>query len=181
MPLIPANAAHYVRYRMGRDVATTQTTEAERKLLAELAPGKKVIVEIGVFEGASSLLLREAMDQSAELICIDPFPRGRLLFSPQLGISRREIGRSRNGRVQIIRKESHEGIKGWARQIDLLFLDGDHSFEGASRDFREWSKFVDQRGLILIHTSHSSINKAVPEHCGPLRLVEEIIASDHRF
>jgi len=181
MPSLAANALHYLRYRVGLDPARTQTTEAERALLGELAPGRKVIVELGVFEGVSSRVLRAAMDRDAELYCIDPFPTGRLGFSPQQNISEKEIAKSQNGSVHLRRCFSYQALKNWNSSIDLLYMDADHSFEGVSRDFREWTQFVASGGLILIHTSHSSPNKPVPESCGPLRLVNEVIAIDPGF
>ena len=42
-----SNVLHYVRYRLGRDEAHTQTTSAERALLRELAAEALTIVEIG--------------------------------------------------------------------------------------------------------------------------------------
>src|ERR1044071_5258820 len=181
MSLLLGNAAHYLRYMVGVDQAHTQTTEAERSLLGRLAGGRKVIVELGVFEGVSSLILRTAMDKDAELYCIDPFPKGRLLFSPQRSISRKEIAKCRNGAVHLLRCYSYEAIKNWTKPVDLLYMDADHSFEGALRDFRQWTQFIQSGGLILIHTSRCSANKIVPDTCGPLRLVNEIIARDSGF
>ena len=181
MSSLGTNALHYLRYRVGLDQAGTQTTEAERTLLNDVAPGRKVVVELGVFEGVSSRILRTAMDSDAELYCIDPFPPGRFGFSPQQRISEMEISKSQNGSVHWLRCFSYEAVKDWSRQIDLLYMDGDHSFEGVSRDFREWMQFVVRGGLILIHTSHSSPNKPVPESCGPLRLVGEVVAYDPAF
>ena len=37
------------------------------------------------------------------------------------------------------------------RQIDLLFIDGDHTFAGALADCRFYSQFVAPRGLIAFH------------------------------
>ena len=178
---LATNALHYFRYRVGLDQAKTQTTEAERRLFQEIAPGRKVIVELGVFEGVSSRLFRGAMDNDAELYGVDPFPVGRLLFSPQHAISAREISKSANGSVHLLRCLSYEAVRDWKKPIDLLYMDGDHSFDGVTRDFRDWSPFVASGGLILIHTSHSSPNKLVPESCGPLRLVKEIVACDAGF
>jgi predicted O-methyltransferase YrrM len=181
MPSLATNALHYLRYRAGLDQARTQTTEAERALLSEVAAGRKVIVELGVFEGVSSRILRAAMDRDAMLYCVDPFPAGRLGFSPQQSISEREIAKSQNGSVHLLRCFSYHAVKNWTRRIDLLYMDGDHSFEGVSRDFRDWTQFIAKGGLILIHTSRSSPNKLVPESCGPLRLVGEVIARDPVF
>jgi predicted O-methyltransferase YrrM len=177
----PVNTLHYLRYLFGADNARSQTTEAERALLGHLAVGRKVIVELGVFEGVSSLVLRDAMDRDAELYCVDPFPVGALGFSVQMAISKKQINRSRNGRAHMVRMQSNEAVGGWTLPIDLLFMDGDHSFEGACRDFRDWGCFVRTGGLILVHTSHSSDVKSVPDNCGPKRLVEEVVAFDKSF
>lgn len=181
MPSLGTNALHYLRYRLGLDQAQTQTTEAERAYLNEIAAGHKLMVELGVFEGVSSRILRTAMDRDAELYCIDPFPTGRLGFSLQQSISKRETSRSQNGNIHWLRCFSYEAIKSWSKRIELLYMDGDHSFEGAARDFREWTPFVVSGGLILIHTSRSSPRKPVPDSCGPLRLVGEIVAHDSGF
>jgi len=181
MPFLPVNAVHYLRYMIGVDKANTQTTEAERALLGRVAPKCKVIVELGVFEGVSSRVLRTAMDEDAELYCIDPFPKGRLRFSVQRSISMREIAKCRNGEVHMLRYHSYEAVPNWTRDIDLLYMDGDHSFEGSCRDFSQWTQFVRSGGLILIHTSRSSPNKFVPDTCGPLRLVNEVVTQDIGF
>lgn len=41
-------------------------------------------------------------------------------------------------------------------KIDLLFIDGDHSYEGVKKDFNLYSKLVSPNGLILIHDTDSS-------------------------
>lgn len=35
--------------------------------------------------------------------------------------------------------------------VDFLFIDGDHSYEGVKRDFYDYSRFVKQGGLIVLH------------------------------
>ena len=176
-----SNALHYLRYRVGLDEAQTQITAAERELLRDLAPGRKVIVELGVFEGVSGRIMRAAMDDDAEIFCVDPFPAGRLLFSPQLGISRREISKARKGRMHLIRGYSFDAVRAWTKAIDLIFLSGDMSFEGMHRDFMEWARFVRKGGLVLIQGGCSSPIKPMPEWCGPTRLVKEIVAKDPSF
>jgi DNA-binding CsgD family transcriptional regulator len=47
-------ALHFGRYLVGLDQADSQTTQAERACLAELAEGKRRAVEIGVYEGVGT-------------------------------------------------------------------------------------------------------------------------------
>jgi predicted O-methyltransferase YrrM len=176
-----SNVLHYVRYRLGLDEPSTQTTPAERALLRELAAGARTIVEIGAFEGVSTRLIRDAMPRDAHLYAIDPFVENRFGISVQRAIFRREVGRSANGRVTLLRQFSHEAIASWREPIDLLFLDGDHSFEGVTRDFREWGRHVRLGGVILVHTSQLSPAKPVPTSCGPYRLVHEVVPHETGF
>ena len=176
-----SNVLHYVRYSLGLDEARTQTTPAERALLRELAAGARTIVEIGAFEGVSTRLMRDAMPRDAHLYAVDPFVANRYGFCVQHAIFRREAGRSANGRVILMRQFSHEAIASLREPIDLLFLDGDHSFAGITRDFREWGRHVRPGGVILVHTSQPSPAKPVPTSCGPYRLVHEIVPHETEF
>src|SRR3954454_21752052 len=51
----------------------TMHSEAEAALLSELARGRRRVVEIGVFEGSSAVVLYDVLDPGAELHLIDPF------------------------------------------------------------------------------------------------------------
>lgn len=39
----------------------------------------------------------------------------------------------------------------WSEPIDLLFLDGDHSYRGTAADIRGWSRFVAPGGMLALH------------------------------
>jgi len=68
--------------------------------------------------------------------------------------------------------------------IDLLFIDGDHSYEGVKKDFELYSKLVSEHGMILIHDTDLSYSETliVSEDAkkdffpfdGPARLVKEL-------
>lgn len=41
----------------------------------------------------------------------------------------------------------------WTKPIDFLFLDGDHSPEGARSAFRTWTPFLKPGGVVALHNS----------------------------
>lgn len=170
------NVLHTLAYAVGLHAARTQTTPDERALLARLAPGKRTLVEIGVFEGVSSRLLRQHMDADATLYLIDPFPPGRLGFSPQWFIANREVNRARTGNVVFLRQMSFEARQAWSRPIDMLFYDAAINFDDLCRDFADWSPLLTGRAPFLLHTSRSSPVKPVPADAGTVRFVAELPA-----
>ena len=57
----------------------------------------------------------------------------------------------------------------WHRWIDLIHIDGDHSYEGCKRDISNWSKHIRQGGIIAFHdyASHRSLRDAINEEFDP--------------
>ncbi len=52
-------------------------------------------------------------------------------------------------------------------QIDMLFIDADHSKEAVLQDFRSLFPFVASHGIILLHDTHpGDITLTAPEFCG---------------
>jgi len=74
-------------------------------------------------------------------------------------------------------------------KIDLLFIDGDHSYEGVKLDFELYSKILNPNGLILIHDTDSNFSETLitSEDAkkdffpfdGPSKLVEELKDNDN--
>jgi hypothetical protein len=42
-------------------------------------------------------------------------------------------------------------VRDWQAQIDVLLIDGDHSYDATRDDFESWSPFVAPEGTILFH------------------------------
>jgi predicted O-methyltransferase YrrM len=60
------------------------------------------------------------------------------------------------------------------KAVDLLFIDGDHSYEGALNDLNVWSPLVKVGGLIVLHDTASATNKLPhPLHFEVSRALED--------
>jgi predicted O-methyltransferase YrrM len=53
--------------------------------------------------------------------------------------------------VEIIRKTSGEAAKGWTRKIDLIFIDGDHSYAGVKADWELFLPHMSEFGVVVFH------------------------------
>ena len=159
--------------------AGTQLSPAERDCLVRRARGRRAIVEIGVYHGASTALLAHAMAPGGTLVAIDPHPAGRLGISFERLVARREVARAGPaGEVRWLRLTSHAAAVAWPGRADCIFVDGDHSWNGIARDWADWSPRIDAGGVILLHDSRSVPWR--PDH-DAVRFTNEIVAADARF
>lgn len=171
---------HYLLHRLGLAPAGTQTSPAEQQALLRWADGKRRLVEIGVWHGANTRRLRDAMAEAGVITGVDPFPPGRLGVSFPLGIARREIARSRRGRFELIRATSADAARRWESPIDFLFIDGDHSYEGLREDWEGWASFIAPGGVVCLHDSRATAQRAISD-AGSVRYTAEVISRDPRF
>jgi cephalosporin hydroxylase len=117
--------------------------------VARLQPQR--ICEIGAASGGTLCALSHAATESALVISLDrDFTPARLKALPQLGRPRQT--------VVCIAGDSHEAnihsrvaaLIGGER-LDLLFIDGDHSYAGVKADFEMYCGFVRTGGVIGFH------------------------------
>jgi len=47
--------------------------------------------------------------------------------------------------------EMRDAVKSYCASFDLIFIDGDHRYEGVKRDFELYSELLSERGVILFH------------------------------
>ena len=72
--------------------------------------------------------------------------------------------------VALVNLPSVDAAQCWKEPIGLLFIDGNHFYEGVKDDFESWDPFVRVGGIV-------AFDDARKEECGPYRLVREILAS----
>jgi len=171
-------AMRWARYRIGLAQADSQTTLPERACLSRHAAGRRSLVEIGVMHGATTALLRSVMSADGIVTGIDRHPPGRLLVSFERLTAQREVARHARGRVVLLREWSHEAARHWTEPIDFLFIDGDHSWTGVERDWRDWSSHVVPGGLVALHDSRPMPDRDLLDS---VRFTTEVVLHDRRF
>lgn len=169
---------HYLRWTLGLDEAETQTTTTERACLAKHATGRRALVEIGVFEGVTTRVLRDVMAADGVLFAVDPFFTGRLGVSLHQRIAHGEVARSRRGRVEWIRATGRDAARDPRvadRDVDFIFVDGDHTWDGIAGDWEAWSGKVAPGGIMAFHDSRETPG------AGSQDFTEQVITRDPRF
>src|SRR5580704_1996245 len=118
--------AHLLLWEAGLAKAETQTTDAERECLARHAAGRRCVVEIGVWHGVTTALLRRGMSPDGVLYGVDPYPDGRLGFNAQRLIARRVVAKVSNGSMRWVRAMSvetaHAHASSGAECPDFIFI-----------------------------------------------------------
>jgi len=109
------------------------------------------IVEIGRLLGGSTFLLAHAAPKGVPIYSIDVAPQddGCLirLF--------KETGKKLK-KVHLIVGDSQKGRFPLIGAYDVLFIDGDHSYEGASADIANWFDRLDRNGHVLFQATSSA-------------------------
>jgi predicted O-methyltransferase YrrM len=179
--------AGFYRYLRPNQDRTEMARLADR--IQQLNP--RIIVEIGTRDGGTLLLWAQCASQPELLVSID-LPGG--IHGGGYAHARARLYRlflqNRPGcELELLRADSQSeatrahlvGILG-DRRIVLLFIDGDHRYAGAKRDYELYADLVRPGGIIAFHdiwpnTYDSSIqvSRLWEEIKASGRLVEEII------
>jgi predicted O-methyltransferase YrrM len=126
-----------------------------------LADPPATVLELGTGRGGTFFLLTQVAQPDAVLVSVD-LPEGDASFGGRPAYKRRgrlyrSFGRAAQ-RVTYLAADSHDeqtrrdivaALEG--RELDLLFIDGDHSRAGVEADFCTYSPLVRHGGMIAFH------------------------------
>jgi len=133
------------------------------KRVASVSP--KVVVEIGTAKGGTFFLLSRAARPDATMISIDlpgglyggGYPSWKKSFYRRLIGARRSVHLIRaNSHAPETRAELERHLGG--KKIDVLFIDGDHTYEGVKQDFRLYAPLVRPGGIVGLHDISNRID-----------------------
>ncbi len=108
------------------------------------------LLEIGTRRGGSTVILGLSdPDRSSRVYSIDHYepahdPPGRFQRNKDL--------MNDNGlKCNIVWENSVKYAEQWNKTLGLLFIDGDHTYDGVTKDLLNYTPYVEVGGFILIH------------------------------
>lgn len=146
------------------------------KIIELRAP--KYVLEIGTANGGTLFLFSRVSADNACMISLD-LPLGP--FGGGYPAWKRTFYKSfakKEQTIRLIRADSHEQATQekvaailQANKIDLLFIDGDHTYEGVKKDVEMYEPLVKDGGMIVLH---DIVSQREEHGCGVDRYWNEI-------
>jgi beta-1,4-mannosyl-glycoprotein beta-1,4-N-acetylglucosaminyltransferase len=138
----------------------------ELRWLAKNAQKHKVVCEIGSWKGRSSRVIADHLPEDGVLYCIDTWNgsvnegaghaeaknlNGDAVF---MEFCSNNIDHIQSGKIIPIRMDSVNAagtLKKSGIKFDMIFIDGEHTYEGCIRDIDAWKEFLADGGLFSGH------------------------------
>ena len=111
-----------------------------------LVSDAKVVMEIGTGEGYTAVAMSLALPEGGVVYTVD-------------------INKVELDYPNIVTIQANSDSLEWDKELDLLYIDGDHEYEAVLSDFNKFSKFVKKDGFVVFHDSHwkEGVRKVVKE------------------
>lgn len=130
------------------------------------------ILEIGRYAGGSTILLATAIESKSRLTSIDKNPQN----DDELKKILKESGLLK--KVNLIVDDSTSVSK--EQKFDLIFIDGDHTYDGVKRDYEYWRGALKTEAHLIFHDSTHS-RKFTSWQPGVEKLMNEITPKDKDY
>ena len=157
--------------------------ELYRSLILNIAP--KIIVEIGIFMGASTIWSGSAildLEINSKIHSIDLFSNNSIDKNHYAFVENKIESAGLSNIVELHKLNSYVDFEEFVphlenQKIDFLFIDGDHEPRGVTLDFLNFTKYLSIGGYILFHD-------VFPEYCGwegPAFVIDKYIKDSDSF
>jgi predicted O-methyltransferase YrrM len=132
-------------------------TFAERVALYRLAAGAQAILEIGSYLGASACCFGAALKNQGRgrILCVDTWANDAMTEGKRDTMTQfAENTAAYHAYISPVRGYSTEVVERVREQVDhldVLFIDGDHSYEGVKADWDAYKGFLRQGSIVIFH------------------------------
>lgn len=152
-------------------------------LLAAVPTAAGEVLEIGSFKGKSTIVLAKSVGLAggARVVAVDPLTLPSAT-DPGIGDASALPATLRGnlrahgveGSVEFHEMRSEDLGRTWDRRLRLLWIDGDHTYAGARRDFETFAPFLSPGAIVAFHDTLHRFD-------GPVRMVCESLLLSDRF
>jgi cephalosporin hydroxylase len=134
--------------------------------VAETFGDKKInYVEVGAYAGGSSCLMLQRPNTTIVSIDLgEPISKGEVLENVIIYKNNNNYYKYIQGNSQVVETKNkvievlnNSRVLGYTNKIDVLFLDGDHSFNAVMADFVMYSDLVNVGGYIIFDDYNDSV------------------------
>jgi predicted O-methyltransferase YrrM len=136
---------------------TSHLTPHERYQLFKLAINREKILEIGSYVGASATCFgaAKAKNEKGTIYCIDTWQNDAMtegkkdtqeLFTENTKAFAQWITPIRGFSTEVAGQ-----VKKYTDKLDVLFIDGDHSYEGVKADWETYKGFLNPGSIVIFH------------------------------
>ncbi|HTD39435.1 MAG TPA: class I SAM-dependent methyltransferase [Mucilaginibacter sp.] len=162
------------------DKVFTHLTKDEKRLLYAIAkkelPSNCTVVEIGSYLGASTNFIAKGIDDKSVIYCIDTWGNHAMKYEET------DVDGDERDTYEDFKKNTQKQqkkivmLRGWSTDMfsnlkeltsktDFLFIDGDHSYEGVSKDWHLYSTLLKKNSIVAFHDTGwaDGVNKVIKE------------------
>ena len=172
-----------VFHALGLSEPHSQMTREEANRLSKYAKNRMIALEIGTYMGVSATTIAKALSDNGRLFCIDPFEEINGQKSPCYIMALRQL--KRNGvfeKVSFLLGYSNDQkiIQKIPKNLDFVFIDGDHSFDGLRNDWQIVLNNLVIGGVVCLHDTTIPAREQY-RNFGSVQFFNEVILFDKRF
>jgi len=150
------------------------TTPEEREALYNIAKSLKdgsVIVEVGSHLGATSCMLALG-NKNNKVYCVDTWRNDGQMAEPSKDtFSEFKENTKDFANITALRGKSEDVVKSFSEKIDLVFIDGDHSYEAVKKDVLSWIPKCKENAIVAFH----DVGPVGSVEYGVTRVIDEYI------
>lgn len=132
----------------------------------------KIWLEIGSNIGESTLII-SSFPHINKLYCIDPF------YEEEQYIQFKQRIKHKLSKIEIIRKKSEEIYSSFTDKIDVIYIDGNHSYESVKNDLEFSYNIVRRNGFICGHDYSKAFDGVV--HAVNEFIIKHNLKISHNF